>query len=255
MHKRYFFFDYDGTLAIPLTRTIPASTREALQRLRDAGHFVGLATGRLQANALNYVESCGIRSIVADGGNSVTLHGELIWMEGMPAAPCRDLLHRLDDQGIPWAVMTENRMVRYSRDSRFEEVSADGYAPTVVQPSLDIDSLSTIYKMFVPLKPGHDDDVDFGEVTHVRYDEHCVFCEPTDKSIGIKKLCDTIGAPYKDVVVFGDGYNDLNMFIPEWTSIAMGNARKALKAKADYITDRCDEDGILHAVEHFGWVE
>ncbi len=255
MHKRYFFFDYDGTLAIPLTRTIPASTHEAINRLRAAGHFVGLATGRLQANALNYVESCGIRSIVADGGNSVTLHGELIWMEGMPTEPCHTLLHRLDNDNIPWAIMTENRMIRYSRDARFEAASNDGYAPTVVQPSLDIDSLSTIYKIFIPLKPGHDDDIDFCGVPHVRYDSDCMFCEPTDKSIGIKKLCDAIGAPYKDVVVFGDGYNDLNMFIPEWTSIAMGNAKEALKAKADYVTDPCDKDGILHAVEHFGWVE
>ena len=67
-------------------------------------------------------------------------------------------------------------------------------------------------------------------------------------------MCDIIGAPYKDVVVFGDGYNDLNMFIPEWTSIAMGNGRDPLKQKADYVTSRYDEDGILRAVEHFGWI-
>ena len=108
MHKKYFFFDYDGTLAAPLTQTIPDSALEAVRRLRQAGHFVGLATGRLQANALDYVKSCGITSLVADGGNSVTLDGKLVWMESMPVGPCKDLLYRLDAQGIPWAVMTEN---------------------------------------------------------------------------------------------------------------------------------------------------
>lgn len=254
MSKKYFFFDYDGTLAYPLTQHIPDSALRALDRLRAAGHFVGLATGRLQANALDYVASCGIDSLVADGGNSVTLDGRLVWMESMPLAPCKDLLHRLDAQGIPWAVMTENVMRRYSRDGAFEQASADAYAPTVVQPDLDIDSLASIYKMFVPLSPEEDGLVDFGEVSHTRYDEQCVFCEPTDKSVGIKKLCDLIGAPYSDVVVFGDGYNDLNMFIPEWTSIAMGNGREPLKAKADYVTSRYDEDGILRALEHFGWI-
>ena len=78
MHKKYFFFDYDGTLAVPLTQTIPASALEAIRRLRQAGHFVGLATGRLQANALDYVQSCGITTLVADGGNSVTLDGKLV---------------------------------------------------------------------------------------------------------------------------------------------------------------------------------
>lgn len=253
MKRKYFFFDYDGTLAVPLTQTIPASAREAIDRLRVAGHFVGLATGRLQANALKYVESCGITSLVADGGNSVTLDGKLVWMESMPLEPCKALLHRLDAQGIPWAVMTENVMRRYSRDERFKAASGDGYAPTVVRPDLDIDSLATIYKMFVPLKPADDGTVDFGNVSNVRYDEHCVFCEPTDKSVGIKKLVDLLDGSYEDVVVFGDGYNDLNMFRPEWTSIAMGNGREPLKEKADYVTSRYDEDGILRAVEHFGW--
>lgn len=109
--------------------------------------------------------------------------------------------------------------------------------------------------MFVPLAPEDEHVVDFGSVSHTRYDAQCVFCEPTDKSVGIKKLCDIIGAPYKDVVVFGDGYNDLNMFIPEWTSIAMGNGREPLKQKADYVTSRYDEDGILRAVDHFGWIK
>lgn len=254
MHKKYFFFDYDGTLAAPLTQTIPDSALEAIRRLRQAGHFVGLATGRLQANALDYVQSCGITTLVADGGNSVTLDGKLVWMESMPVGPCKDLLHRLDVQGIPWAVMTENVMCRYSRSEAFEMASSDAYAPTVVAPDLSIDSLSTIYKMFVPLAPEDEHVVDFGSVSHTRYDAQCVFCEPTDKSIGIKKLCDIIGAPYKDVDVFGDGYNDLNMFIPEWTSIAMGNGRESLKQKADYVTSRYDEDGILRAVEHFGWI-
>ena len=254
MQRKFFFFDYDGTLAVPLTQTIPASALEAVECLRKAGHFVGLATGRLQANALKYVESCGITSLVADGGNSVTLDGKLVWMESMPVAPCKDLLHRLDALDIPWAVMTENVMRRYSRDGRFEAASNDGYAPTIVKPDLDIDALNTIYKMFIPLKPEQDGTVDYGAVSTVRYNEDCVFCEPTDKSVGIKKLVDMLGGSYKDVVVFGDGYNDLNMFRPEWTSIAMGNAREPLKAKADYITSRYDEDGILRAVEHFGWV-
>lgn len=42
---------------------------------------------------------------------------------------------------------------------------------------------------------------------------------------------DHFGAPYEDVVVFGDQKNDLKMFRDEWTSIAMGNAIDELKEK------------------------
>ena len=54
--------------------------------------------------------------------------------------------------------------------------------------------------------------------------------------------------------MFGDGTNDLKMFDPAWLSIAMGNARPALKEAADYVTDDCDRDGIWNACRHFGWV-
>lgn len=48
--------------------------------------------------------------------------------------------------------------------------------------------------------------------------------------------------------------NDLTMFRKEWLSVAMGNAKPALKEKAKYITDRADEDGIYNACRHFGWI-
>lgn len=113
-NKKYFFFDYDGTLAVPRTRSIPQSTLEALDELRAQGHFIALATGRLQVNAVDYIDSAGITNIVADGGYSVTLNGELKWMEGLPLAPVKKCLHILEDQGIPWAVSTTNELVRYS---------------------------------------------------------------------------------------------------------------------------------------------
>ena len=67
-------------------------------------------------------------------------------------------------------------------------------------------------------------------------------------------MMDLLNAPIEDVVVFGDGYNDVSMFLPQWTSIAMGNAREVLKQRADYVTTNCDDDGIQEACEHFGWI-
>ena len=106
--KKYFFFDYDGTLAIPITRNIPDSTRETLRLLEAQGHFVALATGRLQCNALDFIDSAGIRNVVSDGGNSVTVDGKLLWMRSLDLPPVKACLHHLDDLGVPWAVTTDN---------------------------------------------------------------------------------------------------------------------------------------------------
>ncbi|MDD6651660.1 MAG: HAD-IIB family hydrolase [Eggerthellales bacterium] len=258
MNRKYFFFDYDGTLAVPHTYTIPESTRACLKALEDQGHFVALATGRLQCNALDYVKSANIRNIVADGGYSVTYEGELVWMQPLPLAPVQKCLRRLDAAGVPWAVTTENELKRYTNNPRFDEISGDYYVPTTYDPTLTIDDLTQVHKIYIPAKQGQEADYEraglLEGVPWVRYTSDTVFVEPMEKSVGVKKMMDILGAPYEDVVVFGDGLNDVSMFLPEWTSIAMGNAKAPLKELADYITDDCDKDGILKACQHFGWV-
>jgi len=59
----------------------------------------------------------------------------------------------------------------------------------------------------------------------------------------------------KEVVVFGDDTNDLVMFDPMWTSVAMGNGSQELKNRADYIAPKNVDDGIWKTMEHFGWFE
>lgn len=113
MQRKYFFFDYDGTLAVPRTREIPLSTQETLARLREKGHFIALATGRLQINAVDFISSIGIDNLVADGGYSVTLAGDLKWMEPLAIEPVKQCLRILDEHHIPWAVTTANELVRY----------------------------------------------------------------------------------------------------------------------------------------------
>lgn len=256
--KKYFFFDYDGTLAIPHTKTIPASTRKTLDLLREQGHFISLNTGRLQCNAVDYVQSAGIDNIVADGGYSVTLGGKLQWMRSLDLEPVKACLHRLDAAGIPWSVTTNNELLRYSNNPDFATIAGDYYVPTVYDPDLTIDSLTRVYKAYIPCELDRAQDLaDAGlldGVPWVTYTSSTVFIEPLSKDVGIRYVMEHFGAPLEDVVVFGDGKNDLSMFCPEWTSIAMGNALDLLKEHADYVTDDCDKDGIYNACRHFDWI-
>lgn len=255
MRRRYCFFDFDGTLRSRTQDCVPASTARALELLRERGHFVALATGRLQMNAVRLIAPYGITSMVADGGNSVTIEGRLRWMEGMPLSECQRLLHWLDEHGWPWAVMVDNELVRYTPRADFTQILPDTYIRTVVRPELRIDDLTRIYKFFVPCAPGEERAFPFGQVTWARYSDTCIYCEPTDKAVGIRKMMGEFGAPLSDVVVFGDGTNDVSMFRPEWTSVAMGNAIPTLKVKADLVTTDVDHDGIWNACVKLGLID
>ena len=116
MHKKYFFFDIDGTLSTGLTTMMPESAVKALAQLRANGHFTAIATGRLQASAAAVAARYGFTDIVADGGWSVTHNGEIVEMESLPAADCIALIERLEQAGIPWAVSPENEKLCVTTD-------------------------------------------------------------------------------------------------------------------------------------------
>ena len=67
-------------------------------------------------------------------------------------------------------------------------------------------------------------------------------------------MMNLLNAPVEDIVVFGDGKNDVTMFDDRWMTIAMGNGSEELKARAKYVTTANTDDGIRNACLHFGWI-
>ena len=79
MKRKFFFFDIDGTLAVgtPGNQYVPESTKIAISKLKEAGHFVAIATGRSYAMAVEHMKELGFENMVSDGGNGITIHNKL----------------------------------------------------------------------------------------------------------------------------------------------------------------------------------
>lgn len=52
------------------------------------------------------------------------------------------------------------------------------------------------------------------------------------------------GFSKEEAIAFGDGENDIEMLEAAGTGIAMGNAKDAVKERADLICKSAEEDGI-----------
>ncbi len=257
MDRKFFFFDIDGTLIAGSydNGVVLPSTHLALEQLRHDGHVLAIATGRAYIMAIGILRDLGMEHMVCDGGNGIVANGQLVDVEPLDRnAVCR-LISECEAAGFPWALQKELPVPCVSRDLRFDEATGHRYITSIVEPDLRPEDCAQVYKVYIACPPGEEKALPtLRELPWCRFEDAFFFVEPCDKSRGIRRLVKQLGGEPKDVVVFGDADNDLSMFCPEWTSIAMGNACEALKARADYVTDSCYKDGIYNACRHFGWV-
>ena len=255
--KKYFFFDIDETLLVGGygNQYVPDSAKEALRKLEENGHFLAIATGRAQAMAVDVMRSFGIRNMVSDGGNGITIDDELVDIKPLDREACIALIDEYKEKGFAWAFTPDNSTIRLAPDERFMHSTNDVYMKTTTVEDLDPRNYDTIFKVYIACLEGEERKLEtLSALPWCRYHKEYFFVEPTDKSVGIFRMMELLGGRIEDVVVFGDGLNDMTMFRDDWTSIAMGNAHEELKKKASFVTKDAKEDGIYFACKHFGWI-
>lgn len=263
MERKMIFFDIDGTLtSAKQFGYVYESTREALRLLQENGHFVALATGRAAFRAREFQKQIKIPNMVCEGGNQLVMNDETISYE-LPDQPVFHQLYALAMQeNIGVAVSLEDSRVRISPNELFRLNAGDFSAFMEVQEehSFALRSEHKIRRMFLAgdtayihaLVAPYIEKKGIG-IMHYRND--CfIILEPDDKYKGIRNMARLLHEEEKQIVVFGDGLNDRQMFRDAPFSIAMGNAIPELKELANYVCPSADDDGIYKACKHFGWI-
>lgn len=71
------------------------------------------------------------------------------------------------------------------------------------------------------------------------------------KGTALEALCSLLDIPVENTMALGDSGNDESMLKTAGLGIAMGNAPDFIKAAADAVTARCDQDGAAIAIERY----
>lgn len=254
MDRKYIFFDIDGTLTDKNPGgKILESTYRTLEKLKANGHFVAIATGRAQYMAMDAAKEAHIDCLVTDGGNGITLHNELQYIKPIDFIQANRVIDQCIKYQYPFAVALGNEPLLYTN----QKSQQAQMLPTklVVDENVDFHQVKEIFKIFISCSEEEEKLLDLGTLEYMRYFKGQLIIEPAEKYKGILEMVHLLNGEEKDIVVFGDGLNDISMIKKAPLGIAMGNALDQVKEVADFVTKRNDDDGIEYACRHFGWID
>ncbi len=260
MYKKFIFFDIDGTLTNhnPGGIVLP-STLDTLQKLKDNGYFVAIATGRNYSMAKDMMAEANINNAVCCGGNGLVINNEVRYIKPMDKDKALTIINECKEKNILFAINIDDSLNVYTHTPKLLETDNDlqNFAIVNIIDHDHYEEFDEIHKIHIQLNAGEENKLSSLKkvgLHYARYHPIAIVVEPDDKYQGIKDMVSELGGSMDDVVVFGDGHNDLSMMKQAKIGIAMGNAIDELKEIATFVTKDCDKDGIQYACQYFGWI-
>ncbi|PGK37634.1 HAD family hydrolase [Bacillus anthracis] len=250
------FFDVDGTLLSEIDRSMHDSTKEAIQRLIDKGIHVVVTTGRPYSLCSQFKE-LGINTFISANGAHIKCGETVIHKSVLSSEIIHDIsgFAKLHGHGISYfteefvmnGIARDNERViqalsetlhlgKYPEKSR--DLSEEIYCLCLYADEIEAQKFIEKYPMLTF-------DRFHGYVINVLEDKK------VSKLAAVQKVLDHLNICKSEAIAFGDGGNDIEMLQYVGLGIAMGNGGEELKTRADFVTKKSSEGGILFALEKF----
>lgn len=247
-------FDIDGTLRD--RDGMPASTKEALRRLKADGVQLALCTGRSEYEVRDLREELGIDWAVTCNGSHVGFRGESVLATPFPPSLVRDWLERAEREGHTLLLYGASAMYMNRTDAPlFRQAQSEiGFLePLLLERPDDAPDVFQCIVFCEAEEEGGYTDLSAEPLYVHRWRPWAVDFNPAgmNKAVGLRRLLDHLGLSPAEAAAFGDGLNDLEMLELVGTAVAMGNGCPEAKALATHVTKPLHEDGIAYAVDRW----
>lgn len=241
--------DLDGTLFLD-DKTISKYTTNVLKKIRKKGIKIGFCTGRATNSIHSHIKKISPDVVIANGGAEIFIDNELIYSCGFSAPEVQvlfDSVYRVcgsnaeitcDSEGEVYWNRTQNAQTSlYSDKSIFHDFkSFNQTAMKICVQTWDEEKALAIASSLGLEKVNY---IKFSDVPWYSF-----YKKEATKENAIKTLSKHMFIDLKDIVAFGDDFNDIGMLKLCGTGVAMENAILQVKECADEITLSNNQNGV-----------
>lgn len=258
MKRKLIAFDIDGTLVNSEAKVLD-STLEVVDTLKQAGHFVTLATGRSLPTTKEVISQLDFSNYILCNGAYAFVNHEQIFSNPLDKGELTKLVAMANEYQIDLFYQTMHEVKQQGPFIHEKNrVMQENFATNIISYDFDIAKEAAIYQavIFCDREEGKLFEHQFEQIRFTRWGEVAMDATPVNgsKAHTLDKIARENNFSPADVVVFGDGENDIEMLRYAGLGVVMDNASDIVKVHGDYITKSNDEDGIWHAAKAHGLI-
>ena len=255
-------FDMDGTL-LNHKKNISFLTCKYLQKLAKQGHKIILASGRPSRSMWVYYNKLKLQTpMICYNGAYVFDPNDKNFPKiefEFPRETIITVLKRIKSHIKNVMCETDTEIWVDKKDEYLEKYFwYDGmdihYGD--LSETLNKNPMTCIVQTPYEYRETHDIDNAIKDFPHIaaRFWTGCPYFElyykQTSKGNALKHICEYYNIPLKDLIVFGDATNDVEMFEVAGTSVLMSNAKYDLKDKTTMVSVKDNNhNGIYHTLK------
>lgn len=251
-YKATAFFDLDGTLLDDKSQVRP-EIKEAMTQLKENNILPVIATGRTEVEVAAIMKEANIDSDIIMNGAFIRVAGDIIFSDVYDKELIKEVYDAVKENNDVISFYNEKEIWCNAHNEFL--LGAYDFIHTPVPPIDPEGYLTKPVNMLLVL--GQDNDTYYtSQFPQLNFYRNTPFSLDTvkktvSKGNAVKILQEKLQLTDVPSYAFGDGPNDLALFEACDIKIAMGNAVDVLKEKADFITKKNTEGGIVHALKHF----
>ncbi|MDW7675091.1 MAG: Cof-type HAD-IIB family hydrolase [Bacillota bacterium] len=255
--------DLDDTL-INNSLIVTDENKEAIAKAQEQGIRVTLATGRMYRSALPYAHELGISlPLITYQGALIKdpLSNETISHQPIPLSVAQEIILEIEELGYHLNAYINDELLVKELTLEAQYYQSVAKVPMKVVGSLqqgltegptklliinDEEKLDQLIEKWQQKFAGR------LYITKSKPNFLEIMAANVDKGAGVKLLSKRLNISCQEIMAIGDSYNDLEMFACAGISVAMGNARDEIKAKATYVTASNEDSGVALAIKKYG---